>query len=134
VEQWRQRRETTWPKHRFYGIVVDALRLLGRVDGPNALAPEAVTERLLNRMQEQLRVIAENCDKEQKLRSWVEKVISSDYPETMPIDTRDLQQLGLPPGPAYREIMKVLQAEYDRSRSSRDTLLEMARQLVLRRS
>jgi hypothetical protein len=134
VVQWKQRRETTWPKHRFASIVADDLHLLGRIEGPNALSPEAVTEKLLHRMQEQLRVTAEGCDKEQKLRSWVEMVVSVDYPETVPISTKDLQRLGLPPGPAYREIMKALQTEYNSKKSSRESLLEMAKQLVLNRA
>jgi len=134
VEQWKQRRETTWPKHRFVTLVTEVLRLLGRVEGPNALAPEAVTEKLLSRLQEQLRILVDGSDKEQRLRTWVERVIADDFPETMPISTRDLQLLGLQPGPAYKQIMELLQAEYDNKKSSRESLLELSKQLVQART
>jgi hypothetical protein len=130
VDQWKQRRETSWPKHRFVTLVADVVRLLGRLEGPNTLVPEPLTEKLLKRMQDQLRVIAEDSDREQKLRTWIEKVIQVEYPETMPVSTKDLERLGLPPGPAYKEIMRSLQADYDSKKSSRETLLELAKQLV----
>jgi hypothetical protein len=134
VEQWKQRRETSWPKHRFVTLVADVARLMGRLEGPNALAPEALTDKLLKRMQDQLRVMGEDSDKEHKLRTWIEKVIQMEYPETMPVSTKDLERLGLPPGPAYKEVMRLLQADYDANKSTRESLLDLAKKLIQART
>jgi len=130
VEQWTKRRETTWPKHRYVTLVSDVLRLVGRLEGPNSLSPTAVTERLLTRMQEQLLVIGEVDDKEERLRRWLEKLIAGEFPETMPFSARDLEEMALPPGPIYKKLLGKIKAEHDEKKSSREDLLALAKQLV----
>lgn len=126
LQQWRYLRETQWEKYRFEALLSDVLGDLGRTD----LKAQVVTERLLPELQQRLLSCAEDADKVQVLRAFIESRISEDFPMQMPVTGGDIIGLGVPPSPIVSDILKKLRSHFDATNASREELLALARNLI----
>ncbi len=125
LQQWRGFAEKQWPKHRYDFLVAEVIGQLGRAD----LRPEVVSEKLLTSLQSALAVTADGSDKESVIRALIERKILSEFPREMPVDGRDIIELGIQ-GPAIAQVLSQLRSDFVANNSSRESLLVLAKEVV----
>ena len=126
IAQWRERKESSWPKHKIDAVVSEVIATLNRAD----LKPAAVAEGLLSECQSQLAVISDDLNRKACLVSWLEKTITERFPLRMPVSGDDLGRLGVTDGRRIGQILKTLRCEFEQHSRSREELLAIAATLV----
>lgn len=128
LHQWRDLADKQWPKHRFESIVSKVINDIGRMD----LRADVVTEKLLSDLQSVLAATSDEVDKEAIIRSLIERRVLNEFPKEMPVNGKDILELGVLRGPQVAQVLAELKAIFASKNSSRESLLAEATIIIAR--
>ena len=122
IAELRKRLDRNWPAHKFDGLVGDVLVRLGPENG---LKIPAFRERHLQKWRDYLEFLPEGEDVETMIIRVIERDVLNHFDGVLPIDGRDIMELGIPQGPLVKLALHKAREHMLDGNKSRDELLNL---------